>query len=279
MRLASILLDGAPAVALVDAGLTQFRPLPGLAAIGPDTPLEVLRAAAPTAADPVDLARVTLRPVVPAPRRVVCLGLNYAAHIAETGRADSDYPVLFVKWASSLIADGDPILLPPETEAADYEAELALVIGTAGRRIAREDALDHVAGLTVANDVTMRDYQYKTHQWLQGKAWDGSTPLGPALVTLDEIADPGRLEITLERNGEELQRSNTDHLIFDLATIVSTVSQFTRLEPGDVILTGTPGGVGYRRDPRVVLEPGDELVVTIESVGRLSNRVVAEEIG
>jgi acylpyruvate hydrolase len=153
---------------------------------------------------------------------------------------------------------------------------MVLVVGRAGRRIPRARARDHVAGITIANDVTMRDFQYKTHQWLQGKAWDGATPVGPALVTLDEIGDPGRLDISFELNGTELQRSNTDRLIFDPDEIIATVSTFTRLDPGDLILTGTPGGVGYRRDPKVLVRPGDEMVVTLEGVGRLANRAVAE---
>ncbi|MDO8212072.1 fumarylacetoacetate hydrolase family protein [Conexibacter sp. CPCC 206217] len=276
MRLRSILHRGEPAVALEsDGGLLL---VPGLSEIGVETPIDVLRAAAATATEPIDDGDVVLRPVVPNPRRVVCLGLNYNAHVEETGRDLPTYPVLFVKWASSLIAAGAEIALPPESAQVDFEAELAVVIGKPGRRIAREAAYEHVAGLTVANDVTMRDFQYKTHQWLQGKAWDASTPLGPALVTLDEVDDPGRLDISLTLNGETMQSSNTDRLIFDIPTIVATVSEFTALEPGDVLLTGTPGGVGYRRDPKVLLKPGDRMTVTIEGVGTQESVVVAEAV-
>jgi acylpyruvate hydrolase len=142
------------------------------------------------------------------------------------------------------------VTLPPEESAADYEAGLAVVIGEPGRRIPPDRALEHVAGFTIANDISMRDYQHRTHQWLQGKAWDASTPVGPALVTLDELDDPLDLGISLFLNGEEMQHSTTALLIFDIPTLIAAISEFTELEPGDLILTGTPGGVGARRDPR-----------------------------
>jgi acylpyruvate hydrolase len=274
VRLRSAYRAGEPVVAVASEG--SLRLLPGVREIGPDTPLDRLRAAAEDAREELAAGDLVARPVVPNPQRVICLGLNYRAHVDETGRELPTYPVLFVKWASSLLAAGAPIVLPPESEAVDYEAELAVVIGRSGRRIPRGAALDHVAGLTVANDITMRDYQYKTHQWLQGKAWDASTPLGPELVTLDEVGDPGRLGITLDLNGRRMQESRTDRLIFDIPTIVSTVSEFTALQPGDVLLTGTPGGVGFRREPKVLLKAGDRLRVAVEGVGVLEN-VVADE--
>ena len=154
---------------------------------------------------------------------------------------------------------------------------MAVVIGRAGRRIAVEDAPRHIAGYTVANDVTMRDYQYKTHQWLQGKAWEASTPLGPWLVTPDEAGDGRALDISLTLNGVVLQRASTAQLMFDVPTLVSRLSELVTLMPGDVILTGTPGGVGYRRDPQIFLSPGDQVVVEISGLGRLVNPVVAEQ--
>jgi acylpyruvate hydrolase len=260
MRLRSIFHRGEPAVALeADGGLLL---VPGLAEIGVATPIDVLRAAAEQAAERIDDADVVLRPVVPNPARVVCLGLNYNTHVEETGRELPTYPVLFPKYASSLLAAGADIALPPESQQVDFEAELAVVIGRGGRRIPREAGYDHVAGLTIANDVTMRDFQYKTHQWMQGKAWDASTPLGPALVTLDEVADPGRLDISLTLNGETMQSSNTDRLIFDIPTIVATVSEFTALQPGDVLLTGTPEGVGE-------VKPGDMIECSISGIGEM----------
>jgi acylpyruvate hydrolase len=184
--------------------------------------------------------------------------------------------VLFTKWAQSLTGPRDPIALPPESVQVDYEGELAVVIGTAGRRIAAADALAHVAGYTVANDVTMRDYQYKTHQWLQGKAWDACTPLGPWLVTPDEVGDVAMLDIALTRNGDTLQSASLAQLMFDVPTLISRVSEFATLLPGDVILTGTPGGVGFRREPQVFLEPGDRVAVEISRVGRVENLITRE---
>ena len=150
-----------------------------------------------------------------------------------------------------------------------------VVIGERGRRVAPDAALEHVAGYTIANDVSMRDYQYKTHQWLQGKAWDASTPVGPDLVTLDEITEPLMLRTFV--NGENVQEASTELLIFDVATLVSTLSEFATLEPGDLILTGTPGGVGYRREPQLLLADGDVVVVELDQVGRIENRCVADQ--
>jgi acylpyruvate hydrolase len=224
----------------------------------------------------IPLADVTLRPVVPQPGKIVCVGLNYRAHVDEGVFEVPDYPALFPKYADALVASGEPVLVPPETEAADYEAELAFVVGRKARRVQWEQALAVVGGYTIANDVTMRDYQYKTHQWLQGKTWAGSTPLGPYLVTPDEVGDPGSLDISLTLNGETMQSANTSAFIFDIATLVATISEFMPLNPGDVVLTGTPSGVGYRRDPKVLLKDGDRVVVEIEKVGRLENPVAAE---
>lgn len=252
-------------------------PLEGVSELGRQTPLEVLRAPRLRADEPIPLARARLLPVVPEPRKIVCVGLNYLSHVDETRRELPGYPVLFTKFASSLIAHGDAVTLPPESEQVDYEAELAVVIGAPARRVPRDRAYEVIAGYTVANDVTMRDYQYKTHQWLQGKAWDASTPVGPELVTHDEIGERiGSLDISLSLNGEVLQSSNTSKLVFDIPTLVATVSEFTTLLPGDVILTGTPGGVGFRRDPQVFLRPGDKVAVSIEGIGRLENTVAAE---
>ncbi|WP_232668122.1 fumarylacetoacetate hydrolase family protein [Pseudonocardia sp. TRM90224] len=250
------------------------QPLAGPAELGRDTPVDVLAALAADGA-PVPREAVRLLPVVPDPSKVFCVGLNYHSHIGETGRELPTYPVLFPKYASSLVGPADEIVLPPESHQVDYEAELVVVVGRAGRRIPYATALDHVLGYTVANDVTMRDYQYKTHQWMQGKAWDHSTPLGPELVTPDE-ADVSAAPVRTVLNGRTLQDSDTSKLIFDIATLVATVSEFTELLPGDLILTGTPGGVGYRRDPQVFLQDGDEVVVEVGGVGRLVNRVRAE---
>jgi acylpyruvate hydrolase len=249
-------------------------PLAGPSELGGQTPSDVL-AALTAAGPPVPAGEVRFRPVVPQPGKVICIGLNYRAHVGETGRDMPEYPVLFNKFASSLIGAYDPIAVPAESVQVDYEGELAVIIGRAGRRIARQDALAHVMGFSVANDVTMRDYQYKTHQWLQGKAWDGSTPVGPYLHTPAEV-DVTSTGLRTLLNGVKMQESDTSLMIFDIPTLISTISEFATLLPGDIILTGTPGGVGFRRDPQVFLKPGDEVAIEIDGLGAVRNQVVAE---
>jgi acylpyruvate hydrolase len=276
MRLASVFYNSRPAiVALVDGQHVLVRED---AELGADTAFPELLRDALNSDVVVPDDTLIWRSVVPDPRRIICLGLNYRAHVEETGRDLPSYPVLFTKWASTLTADGAPVAIPPESEEVDYEGELAVIIGREGRRIAAADALDHIAGVSVANDITMRDYQKRTHQWLQGKAWDGSTPLGPYLVTLDEIGDVGRLDLRVELNGETMQSSNTELLIFDVPTIIARISEFTMLQPGDVILTGTPGGVGARRDPPVFMRPGDLVRVEVPEVGILENTITSEAV-
>jgi acylpyruvate hydrolase len=270
VRFASCLQGERRFAALVEDD--QVRPLRGVEELGHDTPSALL-ADPPLEDEQIPLSDVKLRPVVPNPGKIVCVGLNYAAHAQEGGHDPPDYPALFTKFRETLIGNGDPITLPPESEAVDYEAELAFVIGEPVRRAKGAEA---VAGYTVANDVSMRDYQYKSQQWLAGKNWAHSTPLGPFLVTADEVGDPYDLDISLELNGETLQSANTSMFIFDIPTLVATISEFTPLEPGDVVLTGTPAGVGYRRDPQVLLKDGDRVVTEVAGVGRLENPVVAE---
>jgi acylpyruvate hydrolase len=265
--------DGRRFAALVDGD--EVVPLRGIAELGEATPAAVL-ADPPLEAERLALAAVTLRPVVPRPGKVICVGLNYKAHVEEGDYDLPDYPVLFSKFADTLVGPGQPVIVPPESEAVDYEAELAFVIGTRARRASGDAALAAVGGYTVANDVSMRDYQYKTHQWLPGKNWASSTPLGPFLVTPDEVGDPHGLDISLELNGQTLQAANTRLFIFDIPTLVATITEFVPLNPGDVVLTGTPSGVGFRRDPKVLLGDGDRMVVEIEKVGRLENPVAAE---
>jgi acylpyruvate hydrolase len=274
VRYASILRNGDPTAVAIEGD--RAIPLTGVAELGAATPLDVLREPPLDDDAEMSLSEVTLRPVVPRPGKIICVGLNYHAHVAETKRDLPEYPVLFTKFATSLTGPYDPVPCPPESEAIDYEGELAVVIGRRARRVSRERALDVVAGYTVANDVTMRDYQYKTHQWLQGKAWDRSTPLGPMLVTPDEVGDPGALKLRTTVNGQMVQDASTELLIFDVPTLISVISEFATLEAGDVILTGTPGGVGFRRDPPLLLSDGDTVVVEIDGVGRLENRFVAE---
>lgn len=273
MRFASCLLGDRRLAGLVEDD--TVRPLRDVVELGRDTPSEVL-ADPPMTDERVPLAEVRLLPVVPHPGKIVCVGLNYRAHAEEGGYDVPDYPALFTKFAETLVAAGDPILLPPESAAVDFEAELAFVIGHTVRRAAGASALDAVAGYTAANDISMRDYQYRTAQWLPGKNWAASTPLGPFLVTPDEVGDPHQLHIALELNGERMQSANTSQFIFDVPTLVATISEFIPLAPGDVVLSGTPSGVGYRRDPKILLRNGDRVTVEIERVGRLENPVSAE---
>ncbi|MFC5825841.1 fumarylacetoacetate hydrolase family protein [Nonomuraea insulae] len=214
-----------------------------------------------------------LAPVVPRPGKVVCVGLNYRNHILEMGRDLPEYPTLFAKYADALIGPGDDIQLAPESSAVDWEAELAVVIGATVRRASAEEAAAAIAGFTVMNDVTMRDWQYRTGQWLQGKTFEGTTPLGPVLVTPDEL--PGGvapvLPISCRVDGEVVQRADTGDLVFGPVDLVRYVSTIMTLRPGDVIATGTPGGVGHARKPPRYLAEGVTLVTEIEGIGRLEN--------
>jgi acylpyruvate hydrolase len=273
MRFASVLHDGTPMAVAIEGD--QAIPLKGIRELGIDTPLSLLRDPPLDRGSALPVQAVQRRAVVPHPGKVICVGHNYAAHIEETQQERPDYPVLFAKFPTTLTGPYDDIPLPPESEAIDYEGELVVVIGERGRRVPREQALEHVAGYAVANDVSMRDYQYRTHQFLQGKAWDSSTPVGPDLVTRDEITEPLTLKTFV--NGSTVQDTSTELMVFDVATLVSAVSEFAMLEPGDLILTGTPGGVGYRREPQLLLSEGDVVVVEIDQVGRLENRCVADQ--
>jgi acylpyruvate hydrolase len=261
---------GQPVVAEVRGDL--LVPLAGLTEIGSATGPGVLTAAERLPASAFPATGAIVRPVVPNPGKVLCVGLNYKSHIQETGRNDCDYPVLFPKFASSLAGPFDTISLPGESAQVDYEGELAVVIGKPGRRISEADAGDHVLGYAVANDVTMRDFQYKTHQWLQGKAWDACTPLGPHLVTPEEV-DITRQRIFTVLNGEKVQESRIDLLIFSIPRLIATISEFTELSTGDVILTGTPSGVGHRRTPPLYLKPGDVVSVEVTGVGTLRTTI------
>jgi acylpyruvate hydrolase len=275
MAYASYEYNGRTHVGQVDGD--DLVPLAGLTRISPETSIDVLNASTRLASEKVPTADVTLKAVSPTAGKIICVGLNYKAHIEESNRELPTYPVMFPKYASNLIGPNDDIVLPPEVTQVDFEGELAVIIGRRGRRIKEENALDHVLGYSVCNDVTMRDFQYKTHQWMQGKAWDKSTPIGPFIVTPDEI-DLTRAGITTTLNGEVVQKSDLSYMIFSVARLIATVSEFTILEPGDIILTGTPSGVGYRRNPQLFLTDGDTITVDIEGVGSITNRVTAEAL-
>ena len=225
---------------------------------------------------PIDLENVTLLPPV-LPGKVLCIGLNYADHAAEANLPIPDVPTIFARFTSSLTGPFDPIQLPRVSSKLDYECELALIIGRRGRYIAKEDALAHVAGYAAFNDASIRDYQLRTTQWMVGKNFDGTGSFGPALVTADSLPPGGAgLAIETRLNGEVMQRSNTDELIFDCASLIACASEVMTLHPGDVIVTGTPGGVGAVRKPPVFMKAGDVCEVEVAGIGLLRNPIVAE---
>jgi 2-keto-4-pentenoate hydratase/2-oxohepta-3-ene-1,7-dioic acid hydratase in catechol pathway len=212
--------------------------------------------------------------VLPLPQKIVCVGLNYRDHAEEQGVALPERPLLFAKWPNTLIGDGDPIRLPAISRQVDYEAELGVVIGRRASGVKVGDALEHVDGYVVANDVSGRDLQFSDGQWVRGKSLDTFLPVSD-LVPATEVPDPQALPIRAILNGDVLQDSTTANMIFGVAEIVAFVSQAITLEPGDLIITGTPAGVGAFRDPPVWLQPGDEITIEIDGVGRISNPVIA----
>lgn len=252
--------------------LTEIDGFTDVGALLKDSNWESIAAAASGATHPLEGA--DLDAVVPAPGKIICVGHNYRNHIKEMGREVPEYPTLFAKYAESLIGPNDDLALPQESDKVDWEAELAVVIGKGGRRISEADAKDHIAGYAVLNDVSMRDYQFRTIQWLQGKTWEKSTPFGPALVTTDEFS-AGPL-MTSAVDGEIQQSTPTGDVVFTPEFLVSYISTIITLNPGDVIATGTPGGVGHAQDPKRYLQEGQLLVTTIEGLGQLNNRVVKE---
>lgn len=220
---------------------------------------------------PVDSAR--LGPPIPDPDKIICLGLNYKSHAEEAGLKAPEVPILFSKYRNALVGPTDPILLPGVSAEIDYEAELAVVIGKQCKDIAAEDALNYVAGYMAFNDVSARDLQFRTGQWLSGKSLDTFAPCGPALV-IGEVNDPQELNISACVNGQTLQQSNTRNMIFSVAETIAYISQLMTLEPGDIIATGTPEGVGFKRNPPIFLRDGDIVEVEIEGIGRLRNPVI-----
>jgi len=212
--------------------------------------------------------------VIALPQKIVCVGLNYRDHAEEQGVALPERPLLFAKWPNTLIADGDAIRIPSISQNVDYEAELGVVIGRRTNGVSVDDALSFVEGYVVANDVSGRDLQFADGQWVRGKSLDTFLPVGD-LVPASEIADPQALAIRAVLNGEVMQDSNTSNQIFGVAEVIAFVSQAITLEPGDLIITGTPAGVGAFRDPKVWLQPGDEITIEIDGLGSISNPVVA----
>lgn len=223
------------------------------------------------------LDEIRLLPPVPNPPKIICVARNYGAHASEAGRELPEAPILFARFPKTLVAHGDPVVRPTVSDELDWEGELAVVIGRGGRHITRQDAPAHVAGYSIFNDVTVRDFQFRGTQYTAGKNFSASGPFGPCLVLADEVADPHDLEIRTVVSGTEMQRCNTSEMIFDIPTLIATVAEFIELEAGDVIATGTPAGVGFVRKPPRFLRPGDTVSVAIDGLGILENPVVAEE--
>ena len=275
MKLASFILNDTPTWGAVDGD--SVIDLGGLAPTLKDALAGgLLGAAAERAAGQgpsAALADVDLLPVIPDPDKVICVGLNYKSHIEETGRGDSDYPVLFTRWANTQVGHGAPMIRPVNSTAYDYEGELAVIVGSAARHVSEADALGHVAGYSCYNDGSIRDWQRHTHQFTPGKNFEGSGGFGPWMVTTDEIPDPSALHLKTRLNGQEVQNSTTDLLIFTVPVLIEYISGFTTLEPGDVIVTGTPGGVGFKRNPPLFMKDGDTVEVDIDRIGVLANPV------
>jgi len=266
-RTRAVRVDDEQLVDLGAADLGEFLATPGWEE----------RAAA--AVEPVAEVRgAAFAPVVPRPGKIVCVGLNYRNHILEMGRDLPEYPTLFSKYADTLVGANDDIVMPPETDAFDWECELAVIIGAPVRRARGADAERAIAGFAVLNDVTCRDWQFRTREWLQGKSWEATTPLGPYLVTPDELPGGVRptLEISTKIDGETVQKDSTGDLLFDPVALVEYVSTMGTLRPGDVIATGTPGGVGHARKPPRYLQPGQVVTTAVAGLGECHNTCVAE---
>jgi 2-keto-4-pentenoate hydratase/2-oxohepta-3-ene-1,7-dioic acid hydratase in catechol pathway len=277
MRLASFLRAGEPSYGIiredgvVDLGTRLGGDLRGLLATGVDSAREF-------AGEHPDFALVDARwlPVIPNPAAIYCIGLNYRAHVEEVGRALGEWPAVFLRLAASQTAHLEPIVRPRVSEQLDFEGELAAIVGLGGRHIDASTALEHIAGYSLYNDGSVRDWQRHSAQYTAGKNFAATGGFGPSLVTSDEVGDPSRLELTTRLNGEVVQHAPLSDLIFTIPQIVAYISTFSALEPGDVIVTGTPSGVGSSRDPKLWLRPGDTIEVEVPSVGKLSNPVVDE---
>lgn len=275
MRLATLRRDGDTVAVRLDAdGAVE---IPGFADVGallndPDWTAIAARAAGRTLPH-ADIRDDAWAPVVPAPRKILCVGVNYRAHIEEMGREEPDYPTVFTKYPEALIGAGDPIVVPPyAADAVDWEAELAVVVGARLHRATEEEAAAAIAGYTVLNDTSMRDWQNRTLQWLLGKSFADSTPVGPALVTPDEVAFDAR--IWTEVDGELMQEGRIDDLVFGPAAALAYISQVFPLDPGDLVATGTPGGVGHARKPPRYLRNGSVVATGIDGIGVLRNTVI-----
>jgi 2-keto-4-pentenoate hydratase/2-oxohepta-3-ene-1,7-dioic acid hydratase in catechol pathway len=279
MRLVSLLHDGRPACGIVrdDKIIVSTDPRwPDLRSVLAADAVATFAAACAASGKSVPFASATLLPVVPNPDKILCVGLNYEEHRRETGRAEVANPTIFTRFADSQVAHGRPLVRPRVSTEFDFEGELAVVIGKPGRHIPRDKAFAHVAGYACYNDGSVRDWQRHTHQFTPGKNFPLTGGFGPWLVTADEVPDLDALHLSTRVNGTVVQASGLDHMIFDVPRIVEYCSTFTTLNPGDVIATGTPGGVGAKRQPPLWLVPGDVVEVEITGIGTLRNTVADE---
>jgi acylpyruvate hydrolase len=275
MRLATIRRpDGTTAAARLDGDELILLPYPDVVALLAEPGWR--EAAASADGGRVALAGADLAPTV-RPAKVICVGLNYRSHIEEMGRGFPDHPTLFIKFPDTLTGPYDDLVVPAVSAEVDWEVELGVVVGRPARRVYEAGAAACIAGYTVVNDISMRDWQWRTTQWDQGKNFEASTPVGPFLVTGDEIGDAADLEVACRVDGQTMQIARTCDLLFSPAAIVSYASQFTTLRPGDLIATGTPGGVGAGRDPKVFLAPGQVLETVIEGIGACRNLMVEDK--
>jgi len=224
----------------------------------------------------IPLAELDLLAPVPRPGKIICMGHNYHDHSGLAVGELPEYPTFFSKYANTVIGPNRPVVLPRISKLVDNEAELACIIGRRARHVSEAEALDHIAGYTIFNDVSGRDFQKRTSQWMMGKTFDTFGPMGPALVTADEIQDPGNLELSLTVNGQEIQHSNTRHFIFSIPFLIAYLSEVMTLEPGDLLSTGTPARLGDFREHPIYMQPGDEVCIEIEKIGELRNTFVSE---
>jgi 2-keto-4-pentenoate hydratase/2-oxohepta-3-ene-1,7-dioic acid hydratase in catechol pathway len=236
--------------------------------------IAVSRLAEPSDAEEIPLSDVQLLPPIPNPEKIICIGLNYRSHAEEAGVEAPETPTFFAKFRNALVADGSEVALPAASGKVDYEAEVAFVIGRRAKDVSESDALDHVAGYMLLNDLSARDLQFATPQWIPGKVFDGSAPCGPALVTPDEAGPPDQIGIELKLNGEVMQSATTADLIHSIPALVAHLSTLLTLEPGDIVSTGTPAGVGSVREPRVWLGPGDQIEISSPTLGTLRTSLI-----
>lgn len=279
MKLCSFTKDGTSSYGLVtEAGIVDLGARFDAPTLRDFLATGDMAAAAGLASEPADFAfdEVAHDPVIPNPDKIICVGLNYHAHIEETGREETPNPVLFARFAGSQIGHDQPLVKPLESDRFDYEGEVAVIIGKEGRRISEADALDHVAGYACYNDGSVRDWQKHTHQFMPGKTFAGTGGFGPWMTTADEIPDPAAMRLQTRLNGETVQDTTLDLLVASIPRLIAYCSTILPLLPGDVIVSGTPGGVGARRNPPLFMKDGDVCEVEVSGVGILRNPVVAE---